>query len=309
MNNRHPESFESKNGKELFNPRHTVVVTTTWYPGWSNHRIENIVSPDQLRGNLAIETIKLAIQNNFQIVIVDGGSSEEFLDAVQTMGVTSIPQIEKGMSASRRQEFGEAIKKQGCEIVAWIEPEKISMIPHLAEAAALIHEGKEDIVVPHRTEKSFSTYPEQQVKLESQLNKWYNVILKKLQLLSEDADFDVAFGPRLFRNSPDVVKLFMTRYTLKKGSALEGIVRPDAYSNASFFPIMTALAFGYRVVSVPVDYHHPATQTQFETNNPEFEQKRITQRRDILRGAIQLARLLAKNSEKQSELVFVGDSL
>lgn len=287
---------------ELEVNHHIVVATTTFYPAWEEESLET--NADQIRGDLAIEALKTAVGKGHQVAVVDGGSSQEFINALSGYGINVIHQEEKGMSASRRQVLHSASLRSDCQAICWTEPEKISMIQNLQNAGRLVISREADIVIPCRTKESYATYPEQQAKSEQRANHFFNLVLREINLLPENSsDLDVFFGPRILRNDPEILALFTTKYRLKDKSKLEGTVKPDNYLNATFFPIIAALKKGKKVVGVPVDYVHPTIQTAFETGNPEFENKRLSQKIDIVRGTVQFARLLIDNHQKPSELL------
>ena len=296
--------IEPFHNHELEQNHKIAVATTTFYKGWLASNIGKTDNADQLRGDLAIEAIMLAKDKGYQLVIVDGGSSGEFKDKFTEAGIKIVDQQEQGMSAGRRQTFKEASVLQGVEVICWTEPEKISMIGNLHGAAKPILEGGADIVIPTRTEESYKTYPSLQARSEKRANQLFSQVLRLCELLSADSPYlDVFFGPRIFRNSPEILQLFTRRYQLKPGSFKKASVRPDNYLNTTFFPIILALEQNLRVTSFVIDYIHPPKQTQFETGNTGFDEKRRRQKIDIVSGAIQLARLLIKNPNKLSELL------
>ena len=281
-----------------------AIATTTFYKDWLPSHSGTSMSADQIRGDLTLEAIKVAVEKGYQLAVVDGGSSAEFRKTLSVRGVRVIDQKEKGMSASRRQVFQEAAAFPGVDAICWTEPEKISMIENLGQAVKPILEGRADIVIPTRTAESYKTYPEQQVKSEQKANHLFSNVLRVTGLFPKDSpDLDTFFGPRVFRNDPEIIQLFSRQYRLKEDSRLAAIVKPDSYLNSTFFPIMLALEKKLRVISIPIDYHHPQRQTDFERGNTEFEIKRVTQKQDIVRGVIQLARFFINNPQKPSELL------
>ena len=282
-----------------------MVATTTFYRGWQPDGDEQ--NPDQLRGNLAIEAVKTALEEGFQVVVVDGGSSEGFVDALTDLDIEVSQQKERGMSTSRRQAFNEATLKTEAKVICWTEPEKVSMVRELADAARSVLENEVDIVIPARSKSSFETYPPQQAESEQRANHYLNKVLRIADLLPDGSeDLDLFFGPRIFRNDPETLSLFTRQYRLKEDSRLKGVVKPDNYLNATFFPVMLALGQGLRVESVPVDYQHPEKQTALETGHHDFEEKRVRQRQDIIKGAVQLVRLMVNDGKKPSELIAPG---
>jgi hypothetical protein len=304
------EELGSVNQEERLQNHRIAVVTTTFYKEWSVAQAGSNKNADQLRGDLAIETLRQAKEKGYQLMIVDGGSSESFKNHLKGLGVDVHNQMEGGMSASRRQTFKEAAILPGVEVICWIEPEKVSMIENINKAAKPIIEGDADIVIPARTAESFKTYPEQQVISEQKLNRLFSTILRLTGLWPKNSpDMDSSFGPRIFKNDPEILNIFTCQFKLKENSRLAQAVKPDNYSNAIFFPIMLALERKLRVVSSPVDYVHPKIQTEYETGNAEYERKRIDQKNDIVKGAIELARYLINDPQKPSELFDLGNTI
>lgn len=308
-----PISQEDK--ERLDRRRKIAVATTTFYKGWSSAE-DAPMTEDQLRGNLAIRMLSTAKEMGYQLAVVDGGSSPEFIEALKKHDINISSQKEKGMSASRRQVFEEASVLNGVEVICWTEPEKILMIENLLQAAQPVLDGEADIVIPARTEEGFASYPPQQAYSEMRFRHFYNKILKLNGLIPENPEdlnkpegttgLDIAFGPRIFRNDPEIREFFMHKYKLKEGSKLTGKVKPESYSDATFFPIMLALVNKKIVKSVTVPYYiHPEEQTKFETGKKEYDKKREDQKYDIVKGAIELARLLIENPERISELELV----
>lgn len=102
------------------------------------------------------------------------------------------------------------------------------------------------MVVPKRREKEFrETYPDYQVDFEKQSNRLWNNMLRKFGILTEDAeDLDVYFGPKIFRNTPEVREIFLAEYVYQnpnRSPEFDKAYRPDRYSNATFFPVIAAL--------------------------------------------------------------------
>jgi len=285
----------------LKDPKTIVVVTATLYPRWYRGRPREPLTEDKVRGDLALRTLLAAKQRGFQIALVDGGSSYEFLQALDKYNIPFEMQKEKGLqSLARRQALETAQSLLGVKVICQTEPEKISIISQcLNRASVPILKNEADIVVPKRTEASFATYPNYQARAEKKANKLYNQILRTHGLLDKDEpDIDFWFGVRVFANRPDVVELFTRQYQFRPAQiALHKIIQPEAYSNALFFPVVMALKAGFRVKTVEVPYRHPPEQTEFEKENLKFSRKRDIQRRTIITELIHFIRFL-ENSEK-----------
>ncbi len=287
-------------------PRSIAIATTTSYPKWYPGETQEHDVVDKIRGDLAIQTIKEAKQKKYQVLVVDGGSSEAFKTELAGIETPFLPELERGMSPSRQQAFTETAKLEGVKVICWIEPEKVSVIRDcLPEAVLPILNDEADIVVPKRTDLSFKTYPDYQVKYEQRGNRLWNNILRARGLLAKDSeDLDVWFGPKFFRNNPELVKLFLNKYEFIKGKTdLHKIVKPELHPNAIFLPVVAALHKDFRVKSVDVPYIHPSQQTAIEVDDPKFIRTRDTQRKNIIVSTMHLIRLLEADPQKKSRLV------
>lgn len=124
---------------------------------------------DVLRADLASKTILKAAEVGYKIIIVDGGSLDEFLRSFEDSGATILEQKGVGMGASRREAI-QAAYDTSRKIIAWTEPEKHHYIQELKKTALPILEGWADIVIPDRG--SLDTYPEFQKKAEEIGNRF-----------------------------------------------------------------------------------------------------------------------------------------
>lgn len=293
-----PQNQETgKRETELVNPRDIAFMTTTFYKNWQplpEGATRDADDADGIRGDLAIKTLASAKENGFQVAIVDGGSTDAFRSALtDIIGKPASDEKQRGMSPSRRQVFGEASALQDAKVLVWAEPEKVSMAQadNIQKAAKPIIEGRADVVIPKRDDAAFSTYPEYQVTWEKEANSKFNKLLRKNGLLPDNMDdLDAWFGPRLFKNSPEITKLFMHQWERddtrpdKKDKRMD----PELWANATFLPVVATLyrdklaGHSPRVVSVPVNYVHPAEQTANEQDSPDFAAKREQQSDNIL---------------------------
>ncbi|NOY89496.1 MAG: glycosyltransferase family 2 protein [FCB group bacterium] len=301
--------IEHEASSELeINPKDIAVVTTTFYSNWSSQRIGKQNQVDNVRGDLAIQTLSAAQDVGYRMVVIDGGSSRAFIETLQELGIEVKPESERGMSPSRQQGFKEATELPVRAIV-WTEPEKISLVRDcLPRAISPILHNEADIVVPSRTDSSFKTYPPYQATYERRANTLWNEILRRRGLLPKTTpDLDVWFGPKIFRNDDALTQLFLRQYKFAGGrSKLHEIVKPELWPNATFLPIIAALHQGYRVTSVPVPYAHPAQQTAVEIDSDKFRRKRQVQLRNIITSTIEFIRLLEQDSQKPSRLHLVS---
>lgn len=280
----------------IFDPKSIAIVTGTFYPTWYEGDAKDPLSADKVRGDLALQSFKEAQRQNFNLSIIDGGSSEAFKKALGQNNFYFEMQKQKGgYSPARRQGIERAETLQGIKVIVQTEPEKVSVISDCIQPAILpILKNEADVVIPERDEESFSTYPKLQAQQEQKANKLYNAILRAHGLLKDnDPDLDFWFGQRFFANTPQLTELFKTTYQYRKdNTALDKKVNVEMYSNIQFFPVVEALYRELRVKSVLVPYRHPQIQTEFEEGNLDFDTKRHTQRRTIITELVNFIRYL-----------------
>ncbi len=298
-----PEVRNNEPSEALFKPESIAIVTSTFYPGWYEGEVKGELSADKLRGDLALQTLKSAQEQNFQVVIVDGGSSEAFKNALEQNKIYfEMQQQQGGYSPARRQGIERVESLQGVKVIVQTEPEKISTVSDCIQPGSLpILKGEADIVILQRDEESFLTYPKLQREQEQKSNKKYNDILRSRGLLKgSDPDLDFWFGQRIFANTPQLRELFQTTYQYDKGNtAIDKTVNVEMYSNIQFFPIVAALHQRLRIKSVLVPYQHPKIQTAFEEGNSTFDIKRHTQRRTIITEFVNFIRYLEKSDKSR----------
>lgn len=290
-----------------FDPKSVAIATTTFYPDWSFSQRGGSVS--NIRGTLAIEFAHEVVERGYQLIVVDGGSSDDFKSRLGDMGVSVQPERERGISASRRQSYREASNIPGVEIICTTEPEKVSFIRDcLTQSVVPIQSGSTDIVVPKRDKEALTTYPNYQVDFERTSNIHWNTLLRDRKLLDPTAeDIDICFGPKLFRNDPIITELFMRRFSLQNVSpALDQILNPESWHGAVVFPVVAALHERKEVVSIEVPYRHPVEQTEVEGDNDELRRKRDVQYKNLIALTIQYTKLLQDGPFK-SRLVHINN--
>ncbi|HSE29639.1 MAG TPA: hypothetical protein VLA77_03595 [Candidatus Saccharimonadales bacterium] len=236
-----------------------VVATTTMYR-----------SAMETRAQLALVTLEKLSALGYRVVVVDGGSPEEWLEQVWRIdGVTILeespdPRTGKpSMGAGRRQAMLYASQRIGCKAVAWMEPEKLSFADLLAQAATPVLQGQADLVVPRRT--SLASYPIEQQHAEIMGNSAVAGLL--------GAEFDFWFGPRVWSLK---ALPHMLNYNGEFGDKWDSLM----------VPVIFTMADGLRVMSVDVDYIHPAAQTAEEQGSPEMTLKRAEQLYTIIQALI-----------------------
>lgn len=275
------------------------LATATFYPSWPIDEV------DKVRGDLAIETTSEIKKNGFSLFISDGGSSDEFLSKISGSGCNVYKQKNRGLSASRRQALTQARLKKNTQAICLFELEKVSFIKDcFIQSVQPILENKADLVVPKRDEKSFLSYPDYQSLSEKLLNSHLtsmiiNALKKNGKPISPKIfDIDFLFGPKVILNKPHILDLFMDKY-ISKNLSDEKKFQCEIWANALFFPLIVALYKGLRVVSIPVSYLHPTSQTLLESNHPLFIRKREYQFKTLLASIKELILLLENNPKSR----------
>lgn len=292
------------NPEVKINPHAFAIATITFFPGWYPGEVKqtgDLLS--KVRGDIGLKTLREAKEKGYQVIVVDGGSSNPFKEELIDIGILPQAQLEKGYSSARQQSYREASKLDGVKVILSTEAEKISAIHDCLtnEIMQPVLRGETDIIVFKRDRESFNTYPKDQAEYEQKANKLWNDIMKKHNLLAPSAeDLDVWFGPRLIRNDSHIVSLFLDKYNFdRKGSKLDQIVDPSIYANSLFFPITVALRDGLRVSSAVVPYRHPSSQTQMENEDIKFRRIRDVQYKNIIVATMHLVRLLENNPKSR----------
>jgi hypothetical protein len=295
-----------------FDPRDVSIATATFYPKF---RTDGEVNLENVRGVLALESMRAARDKGYQISVIDGGSSEDFLAASQALGIDLEPEKQRGMSASRRQAFDSAEAKNGAKAVVWTEPEKVSFVEACVPlVVGPILSGQADIVIPRRNPALFETsYPPYQFNSETKANAGYNSLLKRAGLLSPDEYLDMFFGPKVYANREGVRELFHQVRSLKPDSKGKMPARkytdPEKYSNAIFLPVAAALHQGLRVASVEVPFVYPPSQQAIEqTDDPAVTEQLLAKRRaqslgirnELLHGI----RFMSEDPRVQAKTIF-----
>lgn len=297
------EELKDKNNKmSKFDPKSVVIVMISYYPKWYKGKMRSVKQTDKVRGDLALKSIQTAKNLGYQIVLVDGKSSRSFRSVISRIkNIKLIKRRSIKRSPAKRQAIKIACKLPGVKVVILTEPEKLSLIkdclPFIAEP---ILSGNSDLVVPKRDLTLFkNTYPLYQYESETEGNKLYNEVLRAFNILPENmCDIDFFFGPRTFRNTKKVVKLFMRRFILefKQDKSME-FYDPEDYSSSLYFPIILALKKGFKMTNVIVPFSYPLEQKQNEEKcaKSSFINKRKIQRLTLLMELVHFVSYLQKN--------------
>jgi hypothetical protein len=335
-----PPSERTPTPEVLQDHQRVAILTSTQYKGWlplNPGEQRNIDDTDGVRGDLALHTARQAIQLGYKIVVVDGTSSPEFQHHLKTMfedaqqdphptgeGIFVARDPEDSMSGAQRRGLNEAVKLTGVDAIVWTEPEKTPLIPLLDKALDPVLHGEADVVVIERNQQKFKeSYPGYMYESEIKGNKWFNAMLKKAGLRSNDSpNIDFYFIPKVFRNKKSVTDALFAKYEFENqnpspkrqtratigetGKTWDDLINPENYSDFRFFPIAQNLIDGNTVVGVEVDFDYPATQLANETtDNPTvlkgFEEKRFMQRVELTRGLKHFIRLHSTDKASQAK--------
>ena len=272
-------------GSNHLNPLCVVIATTTSYPKWYRGKSRSIKDTDKIRGDLAVEFVRIACKIGYRVVVADWQSPRTFRKQLSSVsGAILIRRRSPKRSPSKRQALLKATKLNGVKVIILSEPEKVSLVQNcIQHIAKPILKGEADIVVPKRDEEMFKkTYPFYQYESEVEGNRTYNEELKSHKLIDVgDNDLDMFFGPRALSNDRKVVSLFMKSYHFSAAHASfpKWYFDAEELSNTNFFPIVAALRKGFKVKSIKVPFKYPNMQKQNEEALDNFFlEKRKAQR-------------------------------
>lgn len=315
---RNPEEqprIEASNNLEVEpKPENSVYVTSTWYPDEKPTDDPTKVAMDTVRQNLALESFREILATGHQVVIVDENSGGQFRTKVAELGIELISAKDRGMANCRRQALLEASQREGAQFLFWIEPEKISYIQFMQQMAVEMARKGADIGIPTRDLKIFEqTYPGYQFESEMRANRLINGYLHHNSITPQNVDYDWFFGPKVIRNTPEIVELFSRKYGVE-GEWVHGIRRhanPEKYTNVLFFPVLEAILDPkLSVIPLdPIDFEYPWEQKANETNFPDEEsrKKAVDRRRGqfygILGELIHFARLKSDSRVVQKKSI------
>lgn len=265
------------------------VATTTYYPNYG------INADDDVRGNLAISLARNTLREGFQLIIVDGGSNNKFIERLNEIDVNIVTQSEIGMDKSRFQVYQEISKLSNIKVIAWIEAEKAPLITdELWQISLSILRNKAKIIVPSRSRLGFESIPKYQEQSEKSANSILTTTLEKYKGerkifldLNEIPKIDWFLGPKIF--GIELTAEFTNETPFWKGfQNFLGMKDPDllksyGYAGPLILPVIYALHKGIPVSSIEIkSYKHPAEQTKIETEHKkEYLKKRVKQLTDI----------------------------
>lgn len=173
-------------GKERISNADNIVIATNFL--YKDYRVlgEGQQRPDTdtdgIRGDLALEMIRNALGCGIRIVACDGGSSLEFISALENFkseGLTVVKSEVAGRAPQRRRAYETAALLPGSKIIIYTQAEKISLIDHLTEISKPILEGQADVIVLKRNAQLFEeTYPDYMIESEFRVNRTYDWLMQ-----------------------------------------------------------------------------------------------------------------------------------
>jgi len=253
-------NLEQQERKEQFSD--LIIFTTTFYG-------EDKTS--LIRAELAENLFANAKELGISCVVVDGGSTPQFLKKVEQFdNVKLIVEPSLGIGESRRHALQEAMQLVPVDKkpnFLWTEPEKSGLVTENNLKAMIegLRDGKTDIVVPLRKNKD--SLPKFQAWIESRANKRAKKTAGIPDELIEE-EIDLWFGPKMF-NFAGAEYFLNYKGKLDKWDA---IIKPviDAYNDKK------------RISIAPVDFTYDQSQRQDEEGSKDFRRKRVEQYTAIL---------------------------
>lgn len=220
-----------------------------------------VKSGNDVRAKLVLKTVEEAKRYGFPIFIVDGGSPDDFRQALRERGARIFDEnIGRSMGAGRRQALFEASRYAAKDdAIIWMEPEKHPFVARLPAIVALMEEKGIDLVTPGR--KNLDSYSPEQMHEEMFLTL-------SLQCIT-GLKWDFGFGPFIADHKA-------LRYFLEYSGEYRD------FWDSIWIPRLRIVAAGLRVEYVEVEYIHPAEQTKEETGNPKFVRRRLEQLNNMI---------------------------
>ncbi|MDP3727416.1 MAG: hypothetical protein Q8R35_02115 [bacterium] len=224
-----------------------IIASMTFYKSLQETRVP-----------LALRTAEEAQKYGYPLVVVDGGSPPQVLEALRARGTKVHPQEGTGLGAAHRQLFSIAAgMSQPRSAIDWIEIEKWPLVSQLYRVNSLILDGEADLVFPSRTPVGWKSYPPEQYHQEKLCNMAAAAIT--------GYNLDWFWGP--FAANLKALQHFI-EYRDEYGGTWD----------ARTIPRLRVIAAGLKLTGVPVPYTHPPEQTAEETGVLEpFIMRRVRQ--------------------------------
>lgn len=323
------ERMQTEN-KEIPRPEEIYILSPVfqpnWYPGEVDFENKGSLS-DKIRGDLILKNIEKADELGYSVVIVySANENPDFIEAMKNMAEIENKESKKnkiiikgqeieGYSQARREAIWAARQPMnGCEVMVMLELEK-PMIEHIPEMVLPVIKGCADITITDRqiissgelsneaesVDENLRGLPRYQARSEKKFSKWLNSFLKEEGMVPSDFQEIDWMGNRAWKNDSILNQMALVRYGVK-AEGVDANIRPDHLSAALFFPLVETLYKNViadrnggkkiKLVSVPIDYHHPSIQSELENNDLNFIKKRDTQREMLTKEMIEYVKML-----------------
>lgn len=230
------------------------------------------------RAGVALETIRVAREQGYEVVVVDGGTPGDFRQRMTDAGAVVLEECALTMGGGRRQALaaaGELVGETG--IVIWTE-EKPDAIAQIAGAVRMVQSGEADLVIPNRGDGpgfGLATCPATQAHAERYGNSMWHLYVGRL--LGSTTPLDLWVGIRV-----------MNQAALKHFLDYDGCYGdPGDLWDSIFVPVVTAARAGLRVGEyrlVSYNYEQP-----WETDDAPKAFKSLRQLNNLVGAAKRLA--------------------
>lgn len=207
----------------------------------------------RVRFKQSINSIRKINEFGAQIIIVDGGSSDEVLDTFKDLKVSIYVKPELSMAQSRKLSLSLA-NQTNKKIIVSVDLEKDSFFDHIYDVCLPVFNEEADMIIPKR--KSLDSYPLFQAECELLGNYFFKNITGK--------SVDVWFGARVYHRK---LNSYFLEYDEKYG---------DKW-NEVYVPLYEIAVSDAKIKSMDIDYIHPKNQSEVEITNLDFDKKRIDQ--------------------------------
>jgi hypothetical protein len=227
----------------------------------------------------------------YRVVMADGGSSEAFLDQAKEFPNVTVVDERSTFGKQKRAAIQTASEMEGAKYIFRNEPEKVDAISHLSAFIEPLFQSEADLVIGKRRDAEFrQSYPDYGYVLENGTNDLINKHLRENGILKDsDPDLDLYSGLIAFKNTPELIALFVQRYTYIGNEELHPMTL-EGWMHAQIYGAVLALQKGMKVRQVEVPFWYANAQKLNEVHPQKidgFKQKRVMQQ-DVGNKGVQL---------------------
>lgn len=284
----------------------------------------------KLRKKLAREFAQKAVDADYHLTVVDGGTDNgRFIEDLRKLGVDVYAETQKGLGNSRRESLKHASRyadSAGIDYLCWSEPEKVDFIRHIGGLVRKMDETGVHLIVPSRT--SMASYPVAQQNSEGFGNQLHT---DAGYVDRNGKPLDTFFGPKMWRKTVNpffevfgagqtevarqlaIMRMeqvekeykslqhhFNTMGCLEVLKAHQDLARTDhmMHMPTCLMVLKNKSYLGeFNILSVPINYEHPAEQTELETElQATYNAKRLMQLKALAEQFILVRRLDEKKT-------------